>query len=319
MPQEGEHRLALAEAINYLTPGEFAARYVNAGPRQYGDVTHVERNDPIERALAEAESPNRPDPVIERIKWKAAAPHGMQALGEEYRLEKKHPRHPMGHYLAGFYSEWQRTSRATDFFGWLNSLGPADVQRVADKNGLSRDELNNFMRGVAYLNAAGRQPYRCLIVSGRIQWRGKALDTRDMNVGCGGGLERGMAIWVMSPQNVFYTASHDVGVFHHSSFLAGGFVRAAGEWAVDNGQVKYINNQTGHYMCSTQQLANAAGFLKQHNLFRPGAKIDPYAEGSFTVDAFLARFRPGPEAPDQRRMIGAHRGPHISIGDHRRR
>ncbi len=35
--------------------------------------------------------------------------------------------------------------------------------------------------------------------------------------------------------------------FHHSSFLAGAPVKAAGEWLVVDGQVMAITDKTGHY------------------------------------------------------------------------
>jgi hypothetical protein len=69
---------------------------------------------------------------------------------------------------------------------------------------------------------------------------------------------QGFAIWVMSPQGVFYTGDHKESEFHHSSFLAGRRVAAAGEWAVNKGgQLVFVNHKTGHYHCTPQQLYNA--------------------------------------------------------------
>ncbi|WP_119726298.1 hypothetical protein [Thermomonospora amylolytica] len=40
---------------------------------------------------------------------------------------------------------------------------------------------------------------------------------------------------------------HAAGVFHHSSFLAGGPVAAAGELRVVNGRLGLISDRSGHY------------------------------------------------------------------------
>lgn len=55
------------------------------------------------------------------------------------------------------------------------------------------------------------------------------------------------AIYVMDQQGRIYIHSHKIGWFHHSSFLGGGNVAAAGEIVADDGEVRAISNKSGHY------------------------------------------------------------------------
>jgi hypothetical protein len=76
--------------------------------------------------------------------------------------------------------------------------------------------------------------------------------------GCG----KGFAIWVCSPDRRFYTASHDVSTFHHSSFLAGMPVLGAGEWSIDRGRLIAISNKSGHYRPGFEEMFRAMLRLK---------------------------------------------------------
>ncbi|MEQ9309851.1 MAG: hypothetical protein RLN90_10380 [Balneolaceae bacterium] len=61
-------------------------------------------------------------------------------------------------------------------------------------------------------------------------------------------VKRGKAIYVMDKEGRIYASNYPViGEFHHSSFLAGEPVAAAGEIEVKNGKILYINNESGHY------------------------------------------------------------------------
>lgn len=55
-------------------------------------------------------------------------------------------------------------------------------------------------------------------------------------------------IWVVDTLGNFYTSVEQTpGVFHHSSFMAGGLVRAAGQVVFVDGKIIGINNSSGHY------------------------------------------------------------------------
>ena len=70
-------------------------------------------------------------------------------------------------------------------------------------------------------------------------------------------------MFVCDPGGLFYSGSQIVGRFHHSSFLAGGRVLAAGEWVVSDGRLLLMTNKTGHYRATTQNLANALRILSR--------------------------------------------------------
>jgi hypothetical protein len=65
---------------------------------------------------------------------------------------------------------------------------------------------------------------------------------------------KGWAIYVMDAQGRLFAAQHKVGLFHHSSFLAGGVVAGAGEIKVAGGKVEGITNKSGHYTPTTAEM-----------------------------------------------------------------
>src|SRR5579883_3113233 len=65
----------------------------------------------------------------------------------------------------------------------------------------------------------------------------------------------GWGIFVCSADGKLYVHSHEVNVFHHSTFLAGGSVAAAGEIVIDDGQIKMISCKTGHYRSGPDEMA----------------------------------------------------------------
>jgi len=55
---------------------------------------------------------------------------------------------------------------------------------------------------------------------------------------------------------IYATNMHEPGVFHHSSFVAGGPLAAAGELYVEQGRLKAVTDKSGHYVpgrCLTWQ------------------------------------------------------------------
>jgi hypothetical protein len=74
----------------------------------------------------------------------------------------------------------------------------------------------------------------------------------------------GMAIWVQGPSGRFYSSiESELGKFHHSSFLAGRDVKAAGDWEVINGHLTKISAQSGHYRPPLESLQDALNDLQR--------------------------------------------------------
>jgi len=116
---------------------------------------------------------------------------------------------------------------------------------------------------VKYLFAAAREARRLHWDSRKQLWRdanGKPYDTKSENekhhVRIATITDRDRfktwgivpGIWVMSPSGKFYTSvEHQTGIFHHSSFLAGGLVEGAGLVVFEHGKITHIDNESGHY------------------------------------------------------------------------
>jgi hypothetical protein len=65
-----------------------------------------------------------------------------------------------------------------------------------------------------------------------------------------------IAIFVMGLDGKIYIGSHELGIFHHSSFLAGGPVAAAGEIVIKDGVILLITAKSGHYRPNPWEKAN---------------------------------------------------------------
>jgi hypothetical protein len=75
------------------------------------------------------------------------------------------------------------------------------------------------------------------------------------------------AIFVMDEQGNFFASKfHLVGRFHHSSFLAGAPVAAAGEIEVRKGQLIAISDRSGHYLPRRQFTKQALDELKTRGI-----------------------------------------------------
>ena len=96
---------------------------------------------------------------------------------------------------------------------------------------------------VKYLTNVEREAYKLQIKDGKLFTSdGVPFDTS------GTSRINGKAIFVMDKNgNIFASNVQEIGLFHHSSFLAGGPVAAAGEISVSNGIVKAVTLRSGHY------------------------------------------------------------------------
>ena len=117
---------------------------------------------------------------------------------------------------------------------------------------------------VAYLDEQQRQQYKLTVHNGKIyDAKGELFDTASAATVLGGG----KAIFVMDHDgNMYASTSHAVGKFHHSSFLAGQPVAAAGEIEVHNGEVTVVNRKSGHYRPTESQLNQVAEHLSSLGL-----------------------------------------------------
>lgn len=199
-------------------------------------------------------SPHGKSNALQHYKAGEATPTSQQ----NYWLEGLDPKHrSWGHMDPKFFADWVAdTSTTKGFFDWLE-----------DKN------LAQNLPQVQYLAPDERWKYMCVFGDDKIMYRHQA------HLGAPGagkvplerfttwGLEtahsgRNYAIWVCSPGGIFYSNVHKVSEFHHSTFLAGGRVLAAGEWVVTAGKLLLISHKTGHHAASPENLYRALKLLE---------------------------------------------------------
>ena len=196
-----------------------------------------------------------------------------------YWLEALDPQHRPGFILAKRWEDWYRSGAQESFWAWLGD-------RAYDTNDAVEARLAKDNRRVTYLNEEegdrpddpdnpdgpkemASRPYMILVEDGRLVQRGFKANGRSRidhdqfstkyheTVHSG----QGWAIFVVSAAGVWYGASHEEGEFHHSSFLSGAAVKAAGEFKVKKGKVQEISGKSGHYRPLSAQLVWALGQL----------------------------------------------------------
>ena len=222
------------------------------------------------KVFAPSGSPHGPTRTVQHRLAAEAEPTSVK----NYWLEALDPRHrSWGHMDRHIFDDWLASPTELSFWEWLEATGRADVA------------------GVQYLAPDERWKYWIVFGDDRRLYRhdpslgprgaGKptlqVFTTRGMSTAFSGS---GFAIWVCSPGGIFYSASHEVSHFHHSSFLAGGRVLAAGEWVVHDGTIQLITHKTGHYLASPQNLLRALWLLQPRtDLSRTVVAQTNYATG----------------------------------------
>lgn len=110
---------------------------------------------------------------------------------------------------------------------------------------------------VAHFTAAQREVYRVSIERGANILRNRS----------GEALREGPFIFAQASDGSIFAHRTETGRFHHSSFLSGQAVRAAGELVTDAaGKIVEINNESGHYKPTTKQMANLLIHLKERGV-----------------------------------------------------
>ena len=197
-------------------------------------------------------------------------------LQGNYEVERLNPKHQFGEKVSGqekqailkaqqlvvqFVAVMGDKANATNFTQWLGQQNSEDSKAVTAlleswKNVVPA-QLKDMPYMVNYLNMETRQQYVIepgidgLLYSREpnqttFKFTQKPFDTSMSQAAYGGRSHK--AIWVQGPSGRFYSSNESkAGKFHHSSFLAGRQVKAAGDWEVDKGRLKTISAVSGHY------------------------------------------------------------------------
>lgn len=207
-----------------------------------------------------------------------------RVIDKHYWLEAMDPLHrPWGHLQAHnltigapesgpqIFARWAASASTETFWEWctrsgLDTYGLPSVQYLAPDQRwrywvvFERTDVNDSSTGRLHQHddTKNLQPF----------------DTRALTTHFSG---PGFAVFVVSPAGTFYSHNHVVSSFHHSTFLSGRQVLAAGEWAVFNGRILFLSHKTGHYKAGPDNLQNALKVLdRQTDLSDTLVEVDTF-------------------------------------------
>ena len=245
---------------------EFASKYTYAEELEASGGSPYE--DDVELGMAEHDTavpePGSPE-------WKQliadlpAAPK--LSLGGAYLHEKQDPKHRMGDLLESSFSVYQQKHpedpAGAHFYTWLDAMPDyervllvsnatsghsAVLMRGGATGNIKPSMVKAFMKGVAYLDKAGRKSRQVHFNAGTAfqdTAEGRnPLSTAEMSTVFSG---KGFGIWVISEKGKLYVGNHIKGMVHHSSFLAGASVMCGGEMWARNGKILLLTAKSGHY------------------------------------------------------------------------
>ncbi|GEM31565.1 hypothetical protein NN3_25720 [Nocardia neocaledoniensis NBRC 108232] len=181
-------------------------------------------------------------PTVQRGQQPAAQPIQRAALGPDRRPPAVLPPSSDTRGL-------QQPHQPQDFTDLPYNTGPPyATQEMSPAYRGEHEEVNpvwEYPLCVEYLDESARQSYRLFVIDGEL-WTagGVRFDTRSGTTARG----EGRAVFVMDEQgNLYASTYHERGMFHHSSFLSGGNVAAAGELIVIDGVLQLLTDSSGHY------------------------------------------------------------------------
>jgi len=148
-----------------------------------------------------------------------------------------------------------------------------------DANYVGEDEGKHAAWGgryTRYFDETQRQRYEIFVKSGKLVDRnGKPVTTKGTITAAGAGADADFATYAMDENGrLYFTRYPVVTQFHHSSFLAGGPVAAAGEIKIINGKLMRINNSSGHYKPSKAQVEQVLTELKARGYNTGAVKVE---------------------------------------------
>lgn len=170
--------------------------------------------------------------ILEEFAW-------LEALSSDHRY---------GFSLLSEWRSWKADRTDLSFHEWREEKGFI---------GTSSDQ-------VKYLDADERKKYQVSFLEGKLVRDHQPFTTARAHSLFSG---QGIAIYVVSLEEQLYVGSHEVGKFHHSSFLSGRPIKGGGEIQTDaHGQIVYLTSKSGHYNPSKKQMLNVLKWLKKNNV-----------------------------------------------------
>jgi hypothetical protein len=150
--------------------------------------------------------------------------------------------------------------------------------KTLDLDQCSRSKLRK--QCIKYLGPQERDNYEYIVCEGKLinNQSGDFLHTKNDS-------ENAKWIFVMSTSKKLYAGKKKKGLFHHSSFLAGGATLAAGRLEAEDGILKSISAYSGHYRPTDETLETFLSYLRENGvnldeveIRKPNDDIDNYEE-----------------------------------------
>ncbi|CAG8652719.1 15788_t:CDS:2, partial [Cetraspora pellucida] len=234
--------------------------------------------------------------VIERIGkgTRNVNGHMWLLLDTEHWLEICDSKHRYGANLKIYHDYWLKTPTKENFFDWLDKGGGKNL----DLNVRPRNQLEN--ETVKYCSKTERLEYEVIFKDGLLIYKksGKPVNTHESedstpsfpaNIKRSDGdegennqssLHRRVSegknekwIYVTDCNGNFFVSRKVKGHFHHSSFLSGGAIAAAGGIRVRNGKLIELNPKSGHYKPTQCHFDSLIDRLKKEGVDLNGTKL----------------------------------------------
>ncbi|KAL4156347.1 hypothetical protein PRNP1_005378 [Phytophthora ramorum] len=193
---------------------------------------------------------------------------GASILHRDFWLEALDDQHRYGFHLRAFHKAWKhevesRSSEDASFFHWLDHGNGQSV----DLPECTQQELRTTR--VQYCTAEQRKHYELKFVSDgeegvrvRYATSGRVVHTDELS----------KWIFVMDLSGHMYLGRKRKGRFHHSSFVSGAPIFAAGKIIIKHGVILAIEPHSGHFKPRLENLLALCSMLANH-----GVEIDDIA------------------------------------------
>jgi hypothetical protein len=237
-----------------------------------------------EQALQMAENKGMMARVHDEIRLRRGGGVG-RSLDDHYAVERSSNTHipkPGGAEAQTFYRTVRNAGHTgLGFDDWVRYVLVPDSEddpfQIYFSHGMlvSGPNLQNLKsRTVKYCNPTERDSYKLTLGNNIRKADGGAFSTAGMSTAFSG---PGWAIYIIDFDQNFYSNSHVINAFHHSSFLAGAPVLAAGELAVESGRIVALTNKTGHYKAGALELASTLRILESSGVILTTLNVsDPF-------------------------------------------
>ena len=265
-----------------------AAVYLTSKPPQAGKVKNLDRwnalTDLATQTVAESKT------VGVKLLTTPVDFRTIKSNAQSYWLERVDPKHRAGFQLSARYEEWIRGGSAR--FGKQTFWDYADPYAMDQVLFVHEGDVDSTT------HLPIRECYRVSFAANGLASDndGTPFTTRHMETAHSG---PGWGVFVLDPDGKLYARSHQVGYFHHSTFLAGRPVAAAGELlADDNGRIRIITAKTGHYRAGPEEMVRMVTLIPElpgEALILPDfTKMNPPPRGTgqallFKVSDFRSR------------------------------